>query len=73
MHQREMRCAVNRRLQRNPPVLLRILLPTNSRLYPMVSGSKHRVTIQFQHWNGVSERDEIQRRDIKFQLARCRL
>lgn len=57
----------------NPPVLLRILLPTNSRLYPMVSGSKHRVTIQFQHWNGVSERDEIQRRDIKFQLARCRL
>lgn len=57
----------------NPPVLLRILLPANSRLYPMVSGSKHRVTIQFQHWNGVNKRDEIQRRDIKFQLARCRL
>jgi len=57
----------------NPPVLLRILLPTNSRLYPTVSGSKHRVTIQFQHWNGVNKRDETQRRDIKFQLARCRL
>ena len=57
----------------NPPVLLRILLPRNTRLYPMVSGSKHRVTIQFQHWNGVNERDEIQRCDIKFQLARCRL
>ena len=57
----------------NPPALLRILLPTNSRLYPMVSGSKHRVTIQFHHWNGVNKRDEIQRRDIKFQLACCRL
>lgn len=57
----------------NPPVLLRVLLPADSRLYPMVSGSKHRVTIQFQHWNGVNERDEIQRRDIKFQLALCRL
>jgi len=57
----------------NPPVLLRILLPTTSRLYPMVSGSKHRVTIQFHHWNGVNERDEVQRRDITFKLARCRL
>jgi len=57
----------------HPPVLLRILLPTNSRLYPTVSGSKHRVTIQFHHWNGVNKRDETQRRDIEFQLARCRL
>ena len=57
----------------NPPVLLRILLPTTSRLYPMVSGSKHRVTVQFHHWKGVNDRDEIQRRDITFKLARCRL
>lgn len=57
----------------NPPVLLRILLPTKSRLYPTVSGSKHRVTIQFQQWNGVNERSEVQRRDIEFSFARCRL
>lgn len=57
----------------NPPVLLRINLPTHSRLYPMVSGGKHRVTIQFHHWNGVDARDEVQRRDIDFELAFCRL
>lgn len=57
----------------NPPVLLRILIPTRTRLYPTVSGSKHRVTIQFQQWKGVDARDEIQRRDIEFGLARCRL
>jgi len=57
----------------NPPVLLRIKLPSHSRLYPMVSGGKHRVTIQFHHWNGVDTRDEVQRRDIKFELALCRL
>lgn len=57
----------------NPPVLLRINLPSHSRLYPMVSGGKHRVTIQFQHWNGVDTRDDVQRRDIDFELALCRL
>lgn len=57
----------------NPPVLLRINLPTHTRLYPMVSGGKHRVTIQFHYWNGVDARDEVQRRDIDFDLAFCRL
>ncbi|MGH8126804.1 MAG: cell division protein ZapD [Gammaproteobacteria bacterium] len=57
----------------NPPVLLRINLPAHSKLYPMVSGGKHRVTIQFHHWNGVDARDEVQRRDIDFELAFCRL
>lgn len=57
----------------NPPVLLRITLPSHSKLYPMVSGGKHRVTIQFHHWNGVDTRDEVQRRDIDFELAFCRL
>ncbi len=57
----------------NPPVLLRIELPHQSRLYPMVSGGKHRITIQFHHWNGVDTRDEVQRCDIDFELAFCRL
>lgn len=57
----------------NLPLLLRIDLPSHSRLYPMVSGGKHRVTIQFQHWNGVDTRDDVQRRDIDFELALCRL
>lgn len=57
----------------NPPVLLRIEVPSQARLYPRVSGGKHRVTIQFQQWNGVKDRDEVQRRDIDFGLACCRL
>jgi cell division protein ZapD len=57
----------------NPIALLRIKLPHQSRLYPMVSGGKHRITIQFHHWNGVDTRDEIQRCDIDFELAFCRL
>lgn len=57
----------------NPPVLLRIRLSAHARLYPVISGSRHRVTIQFQQWNGVNRRDEVQRRDIEFGLALCRL
>ena len=58
---------------KNPTVLLRIKLARHSRLYPVISGGKHRITIQFHHWNGIDTRDEVQRRDIDFELAFCRL
>jgi cell division protein ZapD len=57
----------------NPPVLLRIAIPSDSGMYPKVSGGRHRVTIQFQRWNGVEERPQLLRRDVAFSLAVCRL
>jgi len=57
----------------NPPVLLRIFLGTGTRLYPMVSAGRQRVTIQFQRWNGPLERPVTLREDVSFDLALCRL
>ncbi|MGH8275030.1 MAG: cell division protein ZapD [Gammaproteobacteria bacterium] len=57
----------------NAPVLLRIMLDTGEELYPKVSGGRHRVTIQFEQWQGIGERPELLRRDVKFTLAVCRL
>lgn len=56
----------------NPPLLLRILLPAASGVFPLVSAGKHRVTIQFQRWSGTEARPETLRRDVRFGLALCR-
>lgn len=57
----------------NPPSLLRITLPIQQGLFPLVSAGKHRVTIQFQRWNNIETRPETLRRDVAFTLAVCRL
>jgi len=57
----------------NPPVLLRVLLPAQSRLFPLVSAGRQRITIQFQRWHGTQSRAETLREDVPFALALCRL
>lgn len=57
----------------NPPALLRIAVPAASGVFPLVSGGRHRVTIQFQRWTGVEKRPETLRRDVRFELTLCRL
>ncbi|MDN5864182.1 MAG: cell division protein ZapD [Gammaproteobacteria bacterium] len=58
---------------KHPPLLLRIRLDPATGFYPQISGSRHRVTIQFQRWQGIDERPELLRRDFDFDLAICRL
>lgn len=82
-HVREAACADNARAaggiyeytpsRKHPPQLLRIVLDHDSNLYPQISGSRHRVTIQFQYWPGINERPQLMRRDIDFSLAICHL
>ncbi|MGC8519247.1 MAG: cell division protein ZapD [Steroidobacteraceae bacterium] len=55
----------------NPLQLLRILLPASSGLYPEVSGSHHRCSLRFLHWNGLSQRATQSSEDVPFQLATC--
>lgn len=57
----------------NPPVLLRILLDRKQCVYPQVSASRHRITIQFQRWTSADSRAEVLREDVPFTLALCRL
>lgn len=57
----------------NPPVLLRIRIDGNDRLFPQVSAGRHRITIQFQRWSGADNRAEVIRRDVPFTLSLCRL
>lgn len=59
--------------KKNPPLLLRIELNPEKQLYPQISGSPQRVTIQFQQWQGITRRSARMRGDIDFELAVCRL
>lgn len=51
--------------------LLRITLPTESPLYPEISGSHHRCTIRFLKWAGVSARPTQADYDVPFLLSTC--
>lgn len=57
----------------NPPVLLRIALPTASGFFPVISAGRHRITIQFQRWLGADARPETLRCDVEFTLTLCKL
>lgn len=59
--------------RKHPPLLLRIGIAGSPNVYPQVSGGKHRVTIQFQRWQGVESRPELMRENVDFTLAVCRL
>ncbi len=57
---------------RDAPVqLLRITLPGDSALYPVVSGSQHRCTIRFLSWTGVATRPVQRPDDVPFVLTCC--
>ncbi len=55
----------------NPLQLLRIVLPSDSGLYPEVSGSHHRCSVRFLTWKGLSERATQTSEDVPFQLTTC--
>jgi len=51
--------------------LLRITLPTDSELYPEISGSHHRCTIRFLKWPDVTARPTHADQDVPFLMTTC--
>lgn len=51
--------------------LLRVTLPSNSRLYPEISGSQHRFTIRFLEWSTIDSRAVQTGHDVRFRLSIC--
>jgi len=51
--------------------LLRIALPGDSKLFPEISGSHYRCSINFMEWNGVTVRSTQTPKDVEFLLTTC--
>ncbi len=51
--------------------LLRVILGSNSDLYPEISGSQHRFTVRFLEWSSIESRAVQTGHDVAFQLAIC--
>jgi len=51
--------------------LLRVSLPSDSKLYPEISGSQHRFTIRFLEWSTINARAVQTGHDVKFELSIC--
>jgi cell division protein ZapD len=54
-----------------PLQLLRICLPAECGIYPEISGSHHRCSVRFLHWNGLATRPTQAEGDVDFQLITC--
>ena len=52
-------------------VLLRVSLPSDSGLYPEISGGHHRFTLRFMEWSAADSRPVQAEREIQFLLATC--
>ena len=55
----------------SPCQLLRLTLPTGTRLFPEISGSHHRCSIRFLNWTDVNARPAQTTEDVKFLLTTC--
>src|SRR5690606_40100359 len=55
----------------NPCHLLRITLPPGTLLFPEISGSHHRCSIRFMHWEDFHPRPVQTTEDVAFQLTVC--
>ena len=51
--------------------LLRVNLPSDSSLYPEISGSQHRFTVRFLEWSTIDCRAVQTGHDVPFQLSIC--
>ena len=51
--------------------LIRIFLPTDSELFPQVSGNNFRCNIHFLRWTGLESRPVQTEEDVQFRLAIC--
>lgn len=59
-------------MQRDAPCrLIRVTLPSDSSLYPEISGSQHRFTVRFLEWSSVEHRAVQTGHDVDFELAIC--
>jgi len=55
----------------NPCQLVRVTLPSQSELFPEISGSQHRCTIRFLHWTEAASRPVHVETDVSFLLTCC--
>ncbi|HKE44368.1 MAG TPA: cell division protein ZapD [Steroidobacteraceae bacterium] len=55
----------------NPIQLLRIILPTDSDLYPEISGSHYRCSLRFMSWKELGGRAVQTEEDVRFVLTSC--
>ncbi len=51
--------------------LVRVELPGDARIFPEISGSRHRFTVRFLAWQGVDARPKPVGTDVVFMLALC--
>lgn len=51
--------------------LLRVTLPSDSALFPEISGSQHRFTVRFLEWSSIDSRAVQTGHDVRFQLSIC--
>ena len=57
--------------RKDATVLLRVSLPSDSDLYPEISGGHHRFTLRFMEWSAADSRPVQAEREIQFLLATC--
>jgi cell division protein ZapD len=55
----------------NPCQLLRVTMPSDSALFPEISGNQHRCTIRFLQWPGDTNRPVHMETDVPFLLTCC--
>jgi cell division protein ZapD len=55
----------------NPIQLLRIMLPSDSDLYPEISGSHYRCSLRFLSWKDLNQRAVQTEQDVRFVLTSC--
>jgi cell division protein ZapD len=55
----------------NPCQLLRVTMPSDSALFPEISGNQHRCTIRFLQWPGATNRPVHMETDVPFLLTCC--
>lgn len=51
--------------------MLRVTLPSDSTLYPEISGSQHRFTVRFLEWSTIDARAVQTGHDVRFELSIC--
>jgi cell division protein ZapD len=55
----------------NPCQLVRVILPSDSQVFPEISGNQHRCTIRFLSWATVQSRPVHVESDVSFSLSCC--
>ena len=54
-------------------LLIRVILPSDSNIFPEISAGKHRFSIRFLKTQNPAHRPEQEKQDVHFRLACCTL